>query len=219
MIYNDTSVLEQHHCYEAFRILKRQDCNILATLSPEQSKLARKYIISCILATDLAEHNKWLELFKAKREKLNWDEFEDKKLIMCILVKCADISNEIRPSHIGKQWAECVMTEFFIQVGSFSFSLFSKTHSPTKITKKWAIEKEKGLPSAPTMDPDKTNLANGQIGFISFLCLPLFTEVAKLFPLMEVCTKQMNENKAAWQVIEAQFKTAAQQGTTNSTNK
>ena len=49
----------------------------------------------------------------------NWSSDEDKKLVMCCLIKGADISNEIRPSEIGKGWAERVMTEFFAQVTRF----------------------------------------------------------------------------------------------------
>jgi high affinity cGMP-specific 3',5'-cyclic phosphodiesterase 9 len=41
---------------------------------------------------------------------------EEKRLLMMCLVKCADISNEIRPTIIAKGWAERVMTEFYAQV-------------------------------------------------------------------------------------------------------
>jgi len=124
MLYNDTSVLEQHHCYEAFKLLGRKDCNILANLTTDQYKEARKIITACILATDLAEHGKFIGEFKAKRAEINWTKFEDKKLVMCMLVKCADISNEIRPQHIGRQWAAAVTTEFFIQVKNYYYYFF-----------------------------------------------------------------------------------------------
>jgi len=101
------------------------------------------------------------------------------------LVKAADIGNEIRPSRIGRRWAQRLMTEFFAQS---------------------ALEKEKGMPVAPLMDPEKTNTASGQIGFITYLCLPLFTEMVKLFPQMQVCCDQMLNNKKLWQEIETQQK-------------
>jgi hypothetical protein len=53
---------------------------------------------------------------KDRVDKLSWDSFEDKKLVMCCLVKASDISNEIRPKHISIKWAEKVMVEFYLQV-------------------------------------------------------------------------------------------------------
>lgn len=143
MQFNDVSVLENHHCSQAFKILGIPDYNIFINLSSEDKILIRKYITSSILATDLAEHGNWVGKLKSKLQNINWTEFDDKKIIMCCLIKCADISNEIRPSKIGRSWAQRVMTEFYAQ------SL---------------IEKEKDLPRAPHMDPEKTDLATGQIG-------------------------------------------------------
>jgi len=177
--------LEQHHCNEAFELLRRPDCNILINLDSEQYKIARKYIIACILATDLAVHGEFMQRLRAKSDSIKWDSFDDKKLIMCCLVKCADISNEIRPSEIGRNWAERVMTEFFAQS---------------------ALEREKRMPVAPHMDPEQTNTASGQIGFISYLAIPLFEEMARLFPKMVVCCQQMQSNKENWQKIEAKQK-------------
>jgi len=182
LLYNDFSVLEQHHCNEAFELLRRPDCHVFINLDPDQYKLARKYIIACILATDLAVHGEFMQRLKGKLESLKWDSFEDKKLIMCCLVKCADISNEIRPCEIGKCWAERVMTEFFAQS---------------------ALEREKGMPIAPHMDPEQTNTATGQIGFITYLANPLFQEMVKVFPKLQVCCDQMQVNKENWQKVEA----------------
>jgi high affinity cGMP-specific 3',5'-cyclic phosphodiesterase 9 len=181
MRYNDVSVLENHHCHQAFNILNLPECNILVNLSPDQYKLIRKYITGSILATDLAEHGNWLNKLKTKIQNMNWEDFEDKKLILCCLIKCADISNEIRPSQIGQSWAQRVMTEFYIQS---------------------AIEKAKGMQCAPHMDPEKTDVASGQIGFINFLCLPFFKVVCEVFPLMKVCCDQMETNRAEWEKLK-----------------
>jgi hypothetical protein len=72
------------------------------------------------------------------------------------------------------------------------------------------------------MDPDKTSLPQSQVGFINFLCLPLFQEVAMLFPAMEVCVRQMQTNKDQWQQMENTLKEkrekeAAQHSTTTTT--
>jgi high affinity cGMP-specific 3',5'-cyclic phosphodiesterase 9 len=116
ILYNDYAVLEQHHCSQTFVLLSNPECNILSTLNDDQYKLIRKYIIACILATDLSVHNDYVSRLKDKADKVQWDNFDDKKFIMCCLLKCADISNEVRPGYISAEWAGHVMAEFFIQV-------------------------------------------------------------------------------------------------------
>jgi len=186
MIYNDTSVLENHHASETFKILSDPSCNILSTLSPSDYKLARKFILACIIATDLGLHGDYMTRLKSK---LQWDNADDKKLIMCCLIKCADISNEIRPADIGELWAYRVMTEFFAQAG---------------------LEKAQNLPVLPHMDPEKTGTASGQIGFIGFLCLPLYQAMCTLFPDMQICCDQLMTNKQRWEAIDKKKKEAQQ---------
>jgi hypothetical protein len=53
---------------------------------------------------------------------------------------------------------------------------------------------------------EQTNTASGQIGFITYLALPLFAEMTKVFPKMQVCCDQMLLNKENWQKIEAKQK-------------
>jgi hypothetical protein len=55
-IYNDVSVMENHHCAMTFAILSRKDCNMLAGLAPEQQRYLRKTIISAIMCTDMVNH-------------------------------------------------------------------------------------------------------------------------------------------------------------------
>lgn len=47
-------------------------------------------------------------------------------------------------------------------------------------------EKLKGLPVTPFMDRDKVSKPSCQTSFIRFVLLPLFTELIKLFPCLEV---------------------------------
>lgn len=47
-------------------------------------------------------------------------------------------------------------------------------------------EKLKGLPVTPFMDRDKVSKPSSQTNFIRFVLLPLFTELTKLFPCLEV---------------------------------
>ncbi|KAF3695176.1 High affinity cGMP-specific 3',5'-cyclic phosphodiesterase 9A [Channa argus] len=54
------------------------------------------------------------------------------------------------------------------------------------------VEKLEGLPVTPFMDRDKVTKPSSQTGFIRFVLLPLFIELANLFPCLEVWGKLMN---------------------------
>jgi hypothetical protein len=92
LLYNDYSVLEQHHCHKAFELLQKPGCNILVNLSEEQYKAFRSIVISCILSTDLSAHANYMAQLK-KLETVDWKNPEDRKLLLLCLIKCADVSN------------------------------------------------------------------------------------------------------------------------------
>ena len=55
-MYNDESVLENHHLAVASKILQNQNCDILSTLSNKQRMSVRKMMIDMVLATDMSKH-------------------------------------------------------------------------------------------------------------------------------------------------------------------
>ncbi|XP_014877329.1 high affinity cGMP-specific 3',5'-cyclic phosphodiesterase 9A isoform X3 [Poecilia latipinna] len=162
--YNDISPLENHHCAVAFQILQRRESNIFRNLSSDQYKRIREGIIKCILATDMTRHNEILNKFKSVLPAFDFTNKEHKDLLMMILIKVSDISNEARPMEVAEPWLDCLLQEFFNQSD---------------------VEKLEGLPVSPFMDRDKVNKPSSQIGFIRFVLLPLFMELANLFPCLE----------------------------------
>eukprot|EP01031_Cornospumella_fuschlensis_P027657 gene27657-33401_t len=54
--YNDIAVLENHHCSRAFEVINTHECNIFASMTLDQRKACRKYIIAMVLATDMSVH-------------------------------------------------------------------------------------------------------------------------------------------------------------------
>ena len=56
LMYNDESVLENHHLAVAFKLLQNQGCDILASLSAKQRQTMRKMSIDMVLATDMSKH-------------------------------------------------------------------------------------------------------------------------------------------------------------------
>ncbi|KAM6892856.1 high affinity cGMP-specific 3',5'-cyclic phosphodiesterase 9A-like [Lycodopsis pacificus] len=162
--YNDISPLENHHCAVAFGIMSKPECNILKNLSSDQYKHIRGGMIRCILATDMARHNDILNKFRSIQPVFSFTNKEHKEVLMNIMVKVSDISNEARPMAVAEPWLDCLLQEFFNQSDT---------------------EKLKGLPVAPFMDRDKVSRPSSQTSFIRFVLLPLFTELTKLFPCLE----------------------------------
>ena len=66
ILYNDQSILENHHCSKAFITLQKPDCNFLQTLDNSQYKLFRNLVVEMVLATDLSHHFSILSKFKKR---------------------------------------------------------------------------------------------------------------------------------------------------------
>ncbi|XP_067896180.1 high affinity cGMP-specific 3',5'-cyclic phosphodiesterase 9A [Heterodontus francisci] len=162
--YNDISPLENHHCAIAFQIYSQPECNIFSNMDPEIFKQIRQGIINLILATDMARHGEILDSFKQKVDNFDFSNEEDLSCLKMVLIKCCDISNEVRPMEVAEPWVDCLLQEYFMQSDR---------------------EKSEGLPVAPFMDRDKVTKATAQIGFIKFVLIPMFETVMKLFPQIE----------------------------------
>ncbi|ELU08710.1 hypothetical protein CAPTEDRAFT_136586 [Capitella teleta] len=191
--YNDISPLENHHCAVAFQILSNPETNIFANVDSTTFKRIRSVttdmthhakimedfteyftkfdpknkahaMIMLILATDMARHSEILEAFKSKIDNFDFSNEDHVNSMKMVLVKCCDISNEVRPMEVSEPWVDCLLEEYFNQSDR---------------------EKQEGLPVAPFMDRDKVTKPTAQIGFIKFVLIPMFDTVAKLFPPLE----------------------------------
>uniref|UniRef100_A0A665W0Y1 High affinity cGMP-specific 3',5'-cyclic phosphodiesterase 9A n=1 Tax=Echeneis naucrates TaxID=173247 RepID=A0A665W0Y1_ECHNA len=166
--YNDISPLENHHCAVAFQIFSQPDCNIFSNFDPEAFKQIRQQLlggtITLILATDMARHGEILDSFKQKVDNFDYTDEEHVTCLKMVLIKCCDISNEVRPMEVAEPWVDCLLEEYFMQSDR---------------------EKAEGLPVAPFMDRDKVTKPTAQIGFIKFVLIPMFETVMKLFPQIE----------------------------------
>ncbi|VTJ71987.1 Hypothetical predicted protein [Marmota monax] len=162
--YNDISPLENHHCAVAFQILAQPECNIFSNVPADGFKQIRQGMITLILATDMARHAEIMDSFKEKMENFDYSNEEHMTLLKMILIKCCDISNEVRPMEVAEPWVDCLLEEYFMQSDR---------------------EKSEGLPVAPFMDRDKVTKATAQIGFIEFVLIPMFETVTKLFPVVK----------------------------------
>eukprot|EP01126_Amoeba_proteus_P041734 TRINITY_DN449_c0_g1_i17.p1 TRINITY_DN449_c0_g1~~TRINITY_DN449_c0_g1_i17.p1 ORF type:complete len:383 (-),score=66.47 TRINITY_DN449_c0_g1_i17:149-1297(-) len=181
------STLENHHFLHAMSVLSLAECNIFSNLKSKKLQKVQVYIRDIILATDLSLHNIILDMVethsrllakKFSRKKTPKLTQEEKIVMMCCLMKCSDLSNEIRPSFIADRWAKRVNEEFSAQS---------------------ALEKKLGLPLTPWIDPDKIIMEKEQINFINGLCLPLYQLLQQVVPPVDLCVHQLHENLLNWQ--------------------
>uniref|UniRef100_A0A672ZF37 High affinity cGMP-specific 3',5'-cyclic phosphodiesterase 9A n=1 Tax=Sphaeramia orbicularis TaxID=375764 RepID=A0A672ZF37_9TELE len=114
--YNDISPLENHHCAVAFQIFSQPDCNIFSNFDPEAFKQIRQGTITLILATDMARHGEILDSFKQKVDNFDYTDEEHITCLKMVLIKCCDISNEVRPMEVAEPWVDCLLEEYFMQV-------------------------------------------------------------------------------------------------------
>ena len=139
VLYNDVSVLENHHSAFGFELARDSDCNIFQDLDPNLFSMMRKLIIQLVLATDLSMHFQILNKFKAKLSggNLKLEESSDRSLVMEMAIKCGDLANPTRPSSQSVAWSFRIMEEFFNQ---------------------GEREKMLGLPVSQFMDETNTNI-------------------------------------------------------------
>ena len=139
-MYNDESVLENHHLAVAFKLLQNPDCDIFVNLNKKQRQTLRKMVIDMVssvehgrsqdenvcyqvLATDMSKHMSLLADLKTMVETkkvagsgvLLLDNYTDRIQVLQNMVHCADLSNPTKPLEAYKLWVDRIMEEFFQQ--------------------------------------------------------------------------------------------------------
>ena len=67
-MYNDDSVLENHHLAVAFKILQHESRDIFGKFNKKQRQVVRKMVIDMVLATDMSKHMSLLAELKTMVE-------------------------------------------------------------------------------------------------------------------------------------------------------
>ena len=88
---------------------------------------------------------------------------EHKEILMMILMKVSDISNEARLTEVSEVWLDRLLREFADQ---------------------YRRETELGIEPTPFMNVTEINKPSSQVGFIKFVVLPLYQALADLFPVI-----------------------------------
>uniref|UniRef100_A0A673YHI7 Phosphodiesterase 9A n=1 Tax=Salmo trutta TaxID=8032 RepID=A0A673YHI7_SALTR len=177
-----TQMMYSMICLCSLQIFSQPDCNIFSTFDPEAFKQIRQGINTLILATDMARHGEILDSFKHKVDSFDFSDEEHVTCLKMVLIKCCDISNEVRPMEVAEPWVDCLLEEYFMQSDR---------------------EKAESLPVAPFMDREKVTKPTAQIGFIKFVLIPMFETVMKLFPqIEEVMIQPLRESRDRYEELK-----------------
>lgn len=113
--YGDISVLENHHCAAAFKvILENEENNIFENMPLETYQEVRKMIINVVINTDLSKHFSLVTELKTKLgNNFPTDSFEDRQLILSLSLKVADQFKVVRGTTSFFKWMDNMFEEFF----------------------------------------------------------------------------------------------------------
>ncbi|KAJ2041519.1 3',5'-cyclic-nucleotide phosphodiesterase [Coemansia sp. S16] len=203
-IYNDQSVLENFHaaCFSMIMSYFFTDFVVPKAYQQQQQnghtssafdyEEFRRIAVHAILATDMARHFEFIGKCKAQYERFmsgsnlpltaQQHEAERAQLAASIL-KCADISNIVRPFNISQRWTQRLNREVTLQGN---------------------IEESLGLSRSIVVDP--TNIPTSQIAFYESCGRPLFNAVADLVPELRFMPDQLENNIRNWGFIKSNQK-------------
>nr|XP_034977886.1 cAMP-specific 3',5'-cyclic phosphodiesterase 4B isoform X4 [Zootoca vivipara]XP_034977887.1 cAMP-specific 3',5'-cyclic phosphodiesterase 4B isoform X4 [Zootoca vivipara] len=167
LMYNDESVLENHHLAVGFKLLQEEHCDIFQNLTKKQRQTLRKMVIDMVLATDMSKHMSLLADLKTMVETkkvtssgvLLLDNYTDRIQVLRNMVHCADLSNPTKSLELYRQWTDRIMDEFF--------------HQGDK-------ERERGMEISPMCDKHTASVEKSQVGFIDYIVHPLWETWADL---------------------------------------
>ncbi|XP_075445696.1 3',5'-cyclic-AMP phosphodiesterase 4D isoform X1 [Ascaphus truei] len=167
LMYNDSSVLENHHLAVGFKLLQEENCDIFQNLTKKQRQSLRKMVIDIVLATDMSKHMNLLADLKTMVETkkvtssgvLLLDNYSDRIQVLQNMVHCADLSNPTKPLQLYRHWTDRIMEEFFRQGDR---------------------ERERGMEISPMCDKHNASVEKSQVGFIDYIVHPLWETWADL---------------------------------------
>ena len=195
LTYNDASCLENYHTSFLFRILKKEENNILEKLSTQNYKNIRKRMISQILATDMANHGEVVSLIKTKiktseEEGLNrFDllsgnektKFDEQQILLNYMMHAADLGHNCKKFNISIQWVELLCEEFWMQGD---------------------MEKKKGIPVSFLCDRDKIDVPSSQVGFLRGFVVTTFDCLIRMFPTLNYTMDNAKNNIKEWKKLQ-----------------
>jgi hypothetical protein len=174
LIYNDISILENHHCSIGFKIMCMNSIQLLKNLSKNDYNEVREIIIFSILATDMIFHQ---ELINKLEKNNTWNY----KLICKMIIHAADLSNQIRPFEILKEGSENLRIEYINQKNN---------------------ETILNLPITPMLDvKDNKKFYIAEYNFCYYIIKPYWNIIVKKFPCFQYILFELEQNIIKWKEL------------------
>jgi GAF domain-containing protein len=186
LIYNDKSVLENHHCAVLFKILSNDDSNIISNLTPDLRRSFRKLSIVSILGTDMARHVEIITSLNSRLKDIEENPLKTSDIegLSMLLLHAADLSHPCKSYDQYSKWSKKVCEEFSLQ---------------------YQEEVNLGLPPTEIMkDLDKPSVyyAN-EFGFLKFVIKPLWDCMNLwLSPRINIMIENLEENIEIYQRLK-----------------
>jgi len=182
-LYNDISVLENHHCTLTFELMDHT--GLLKSFKDSNFREIRKNIITCILGTNMSKHTEYLNKFKLINFESPTFTVDEQIFIASSFVHFADLSNPIKNFDICFEWSRRISLEFYEQ------------------TLKEELE---GLPSLSFMKVhDSLAMCVNEINFITNISIPTWEAFVNKFQSMSFITKNVNDTLSRWKEIENKY--------------
>eukprot|EP00055_Hartaetosiga_balthica_P009428 m.37548 g.37548 ORF g.37548 m.37548 type:complete len:417 (-) comp6742_c0_seq1:155-1405(-) len=219
VLYNNKSILENHHAATFFSSLLSEGHNVIDHLGEKSKKRFRNLVISMILSTDMAKHGALISQFHHFTD-------EQKTTFTTTIAQSKDGSKNL-PSESGEevsmnasrrvsidldldQMQKGMVLEFTLHAADLGNStkewVDSKKWSERIVTEffnQGDLEREKGVPLGPVNDRFKVTLPQSQLGFIDFLASPVWELWEKFTKQKDhMFTKALASNRNNWQKMK-----------------
>jgi len=120
-----------------------------------------------------------------KGEGANWHSlnFEEKRLLLKMLLKCADVGHVTLPQDLHTMWVQCLQEEFYRQ-GDFECT--------ARMPISFLCDRNR-----PRNGPA---FGENQLGFLDIICVPMYTSLVDCFPLLVELLSNLLRNRRTWEV-------------------
>jgi len=177
LLYNDISVLENHHCAVTFELIMKYELN--KCFCQTDFKEFRKTVINCILSTDMAKHNEMmneLTSFDMSKPEFSVDE---QMFIAKVILHYADLSNIIKRFETSLIWSKQIILEYNTQ----------------------ALKEElEGLPVLSFMKShDDISMCINEINFIKSITQPMWRIFSEKLPNLDFINDNIKSNLEHWE--------------------
>ncbi|XP_035790964.1 cAMP-specific 3',5'-cyclic phosphodiesterase-like isoform X2 [Anopheles albimanus] len=212
LMYNDESVLENHHLAVAFKLMQNDDCNILRNLPKKQRATFRKMVIDMVLSTDMSKHMTLLADLKTM--------VETKKVAISgnqgMSAAAAAAAGEPRSGGSGVllRLLDSYTDRIQVLQNLVHCADLSNPTKPLPLYRRWVRrlmeeffrqgdrERAAGMDVSPMCDRRSATVESSQVGFIDYIVHPLWEAWAELVrPDAQDILDRLEENRAYYQAL------------------